>query len=123
MTKINNYVGQITKSAYYKFEFSGNAQDSNLNPSFWISSVPTSGYTLLMSSSSENGGSPATWVLTNLVFISAGTYLMINAQNGVATQMTRVNAVIQRLESSTNVINSIATNTYVNPATRSNAWV
>jgi hypothetical protein len=94
MTKINNYVGQITKSAYYKFEFSGNAQDSNLNPSFWLSSAPTSGYTLLMSSSSENGGSPATWVLTNLVFISAGSYLMINAQNGAATTMARVNAVI-----------------------------
>lgn len=123
MSKITNYVAQITKTAYYKFEFSGNIQDTNLNPTFWSSTLPTSGYTVLMSSSSENGGSPSTWKLTNIVLINAGTYLMINAQNGVATTMTRVNSVIERIQESSLIVNETRANTYVNPATRSNAWV
>ena len=105
LTKITNYVGQITKSGYYWFNFSGNTCDININPEIMISTSPTSGYSSLIQSSSENGGGPATWSLNQIIYINAGSYLMIWANNISATNvMTRVCSYIELLPSSYNIV-------------------
>ena len=106
LNKISNWVGQITKSGYYWFNLSFNVADINLNPEFMISNSPTSGYSSLIQSSSENGSAPATGSLNQIIYINAGSYLMIRANNSTATsQINRVCCYIEWLPSSINVVN------------------
>jgi hypothetical protein len=60
---MSNYVGKFTKAGSYRIVFSGNTADTNINVGFWSSSVETSGYTVFMQASSENGAAPATWCI------------------------------------------------------------
>ena len=119
LTKISNYVGQVTKNGKYRISFSGNTSDTNIHIVVLSSSTGlTNSFTnTLACATTENGSPPATWSLNQIVDIAAGTYISISTTNSSANTHTRINGLLELIPSNYTQINSITNNTYLNPAT------
>lgn len=123
-TRISDRVGQFTKSGKYKFDFHVNMQSTNTTVLFYFSNTQTSGYTSTYQCTSMNGSSPVMNSFSGIIDINAGQFMMLAViAGGAQTFPLRVNFIVERIQESQTIVNTVQNNNYINPPTTQQSYL